>query len=654
MTKATPDSRRLSQMSPHEDPHHLADLFRSAKAAPEEDLPRLRWRLRASLRHRATRPRRFLRIALITGVVFLTGGMVGAVVAPYWERKSTGPVPKAEPPARAAPQPIRRRSVSAPAEAKPAESLAAPMEDLTVENVPAPVASHRATQRVAGRRALTPAPISDSGPPTEVPAAPPPPSPVEIEQALLGDALKSLRKQHDPQAALAMLDDHARRFPDTALAPEAAMLRVESLLDLGRNAEALSVLDRVAFGSAPNQDERLVLRGELRAAAGRWREAREDFEASLSDLAAAKMDSKSRDASERALWGRASARSHLGDEAGARAESGPVFANFPLGTIRRASGGVAPRFPMKRQIRALVAAIPLAVAAAPGADAETNLETNLVVHSDSDCPSGQAVAEALWAIRPDSEWPALTATIHMVEDRVQVTLGEDRNHRREIAVPADCADRANRVALVIAVWSGELPAHAAGAPTLSVAVPAPKPAPTPRPKKSAMVTELGLAGFYSAVGGWVPGGKVELGRFRRDGWWGLRAFGAYQSAKSLRVDIGDSPYDRTLLGAAMVLRWDRPRLFLSSDWGLVGALTRAQGNGYSQNQSASGLNAGLAADGRVGLRLGASRVWAEARLYRWLRKETIQVDPVVTGASTTSTLPAWDAHLGIGASMAFD
>jgi hypothetical protein len=302
---------------------------------------------------------------------------------------------------------------------------------------------------------------------------------------------------------------------------------------------------------------------------------------------------------------------------------------------------------MKRQIRALVAALPLVIAATSAADAETNL----VVRSEGDCPSGQAVAEALWAIRPDSEWPALTATIHVLEDRIQVTLGEDQNHPRDIPVPADCAERANRVALVIAVWSGELPAHATAAPHLSVAVPAPAPL---RAKKSAMVTELGISGLYSTVGGWVPGGSVELGWLRRDGWWGLRAWGAYQSAKSLRVDIGDSPYNRTLLGAAMVLRWDRPRIFLSSDWGLVGAYTRAHGDGYSQNQSAAGQNVGLAADARVGLRLGACRIWADVRLYRWALKETIRVDPLSTGPSSTSTLPTWDAHLGLGAGVVFD
>jgi hypothetical protein len=120
------------------------------------------------------------------------------------------------------------------------------------------------------------------------------------------------------------------------------------------------------------------------------------------------------------------------------------------------------------------------------------------------------------------------------------------------------------------------------------------------------------------------------------------------------VDIGDSPYERTLLGAAMVLRWGRRWLFLSTDGGLAGAYTRAHGDGYSQNQSASGLNMGLAADGRVGLRLGSYRIWADARLYRWLAKETVRVDPLLAGTPTTSTLPTWDAHLGLGVGVVFD
>ena len=309
---------------------------------------------------------------------------------------------------------------------------------------------------------------------------------------------------------------------------------------------------------------------------------------------------------------------------------------------------------MKRQLRVLVAAVPLMVAASP-AKAETKLETNVMVRSNGDCPSGQSITEALWAIHPDSEWPTLKATVYVVEDQVQVSLGDDQTHWREVDAPEDCTDRANRVAVVIAVWSGALPEGATDAPNLSVPMPAPIPAPAPLPaKKSSMVTELGLSGFSSTVGGWVPGGSVELGRLRREGWWGIRATVGYQSTRSLRLDIGESQYDRTLLGAAMVLQWNRPRIVLSSDWGLVGAYLRAHGNGYSQNQSASGLNVGLAADGRAGVRLGPFRIWAVISLYRWALKETIRVDPLVTGTSTTSTLPAWDAHLGMGAGMVFD
>ena len=115
MTKATPDSRRLSQLSEHEDPHHLAELFRSAKAAPEEDLPRLRWRVRTRVRQRATRPRRLLRLALITSVVFLSGGVVSAVVVPYWgHRTSAPPLPKAEAPATIPPMPLPTASKEKP------------------------------------------------------------------------------------------------------------------------------------------------------------------------------------------------------------------------------------------------------------------------------------------------------------------------------------------------------------------------------------------------------------------------------------------------------------------------------------------------------------------------------------------------------------
>jgi hypothetical protein len=165
---------------------------------------------------------------------------------------------------------------------------------------------------------------------------------------------------------------------------------------------------------------------------------------------------------------------------------------------------------------------------------------------------------------------------------------------------------------------------------------------------------LGLTGTYSMVGGLAPGAFVELGRFRREGWWGIRGVAGYQSARSVQVDIGISRYDRALLGAAMVMQWHRPWVFLAGDLGWVGAFTRAHGEGYSQDESASGLNVGLAAGARAGVSVRAFRVWADVRLQRWARKETIRVDSLSTGPSSLSTLPAWDAQVGLGAGVVFD
>lgn len=153
-------------------------------------------------------------------------------------------------------------------------------------------------------------------------------------------ALEKLRTSHDPKAALAALDEHRRRFPAGSLAPEAARLRTEALLLLGKNATVLEELDRPAVPGGPSADERLVLRGELRAAAGRWQAALADFDAVLGRHPATYADSDDDDQRtieriERALWGRASARGHLGDESGARRDLRDYVRRFPEGRFAR-------------------------------------------------------------------------------------------------------------------------------------------------------------------------------------------------------------------------------------------------------------------------------------------------------------------------------
>jgi tetratricopeptide (TPR) repeat protein len=185
----------------------------------------------------------------------------------------------------------------------------------------------------AARPSISPHPTSSEGPSTAVvpkPRVPPPPS----EQALLSRAVRSLRSEHRPGSALAVLDEYVARFPSGSLLPEATRLRTEALLALGYKPAALAELNRELAAAGAGGEESLLVRGELRAAAGRWRQALEDFDAVVRahDPAAGPATSATlRERFERALWGRASARSHLGDEAGARADLRECLRRFPRG-----------------------------------------------------------------------------------------------------------------------------------------------------------------------------------------------------------------------------------------------------------------------------------------------------------------------------------
>ena len=79
------------------------------------------------------------------------------------------------------------------------------------------------------------------------------------------------------RAALATLDRYAREFPHGVLETEALRTRVEAVIQLGDLKTALRILDgKVASTEALGADLTLT-RAELRAAAGRFREALSDF-----------------------------------------------------------------------------------------------------------------------------------------------------------------------------------------------------------------------------------------------------------------------------------------------------------------------------------------------------------------------------------------
>jgi hypothetical protein len=332
-------------------------MFREARAIADEELPRLRWRLRTSQRLRAMRPRLVLRVALVVGVAFCTGGVVGAVVWPRWIQKERATDGKPAPAPNAAARNRKVRVASAlPSAAAlpdpiPDESPAVAQEPTPLAVEPKPVAAparHGSGVSVGGASPAVP-PLPFETPPVEPPPveAPPPAtsSPIAVEQSLLGQAIRTLRDGHDARAALALLAQHADHFPQGAFSSEATVLRIEALLALGQRNDALALLDAASLASLPNQDEQRVVRGELRAASGRWREAQQDFDELLQRRALRSASARTRTIQERALWGRAAARSRLGDEAGTRADLQLYLRYFPAGQFAAAATSLLRRTP---------------------------------------------------------------------------------------------------------------------------------------------------------------------------------------------------------------------------------------------------------------------------------------------------------------------
>ena len=233
-------------------------------------------------------------------------------------------------PARTAPIERRRRIVAsaAPSDAPttPRPAVAALPAPPAVAALPAPpaVAALPAPPAVAALSVPRPRwPVDDAHPTPLAPAAADEQTPTEAH--LLARAISHLRGDHDAAAALADLADYDRRFPSGLLEQEVLRIRTEALLDVGHDQEALARLDERAADALTRP--LLLLRGELRARAGRCAEA-------LRDLGPLADESQTPSVlAGRALYARASCHAQLGDVAAARADLERYEARFPDGSF---------------------------------------------------------------------------------------------------------------------------------------------------------------------------------------------------------------------------------------------------------------------------------------------------------------------------------
>ena len=247
---------------------------------------------------------------------------------------------------------------------KPAPSMGAPAPVIPAPpDVPATAAPTFVPAPVMPNPMPMPAPLpapaaSPVGPAPVAMATPSPPAPAVLalrtappsppaqaqeaarsaapDQALFGQALRKLRADDDAAGALAILRAHAKQFPKSDLAGERLTLEVEALLALHRDRDALALLDTMPLDKLPRSGERLVVRGELRAAARRWREAGTDFDRALSRV------SGSPAWHERALWGRAVSRLRSGDRAAGLADLARYRESYPQGRFAAEAARLAP------------------------------------------------------------------------------------------------------------------------------------------------------------------------------------------------------------------------------------------------------------------------------------------------------------------------
>jgi hypothetical protein len=151
---------------------------------------------------------------------------------------------------------------------------------LVPQTPPPPVASsHEASRR---SRPLGETPTKSAAPlPAERPAPAIPPavseSPLLAEGRSFSEALSRWHRDRNAQAALATLDAHDRHFGDGQMRLEARLLRAEIVLSLGRDREALAILDAVPLTGLPRERELRTVRGELRIKHGRCAEGRADL-----------------------------------------------------------------------------------------------------------------------------------------------------------------------------------------------------------------------------------------------------------------------------------------------------------------------------------------------------------------------------------------
>lgn len=292
--------KRWSELDPSEPDAHVGELFR-AVATPEplseRELGDVRRRL--ALARPPSPARKRLRELSLVVVMMLAGStfaLAAIGVGDWWTARSNAPatVPSVAPPSISSVAPRKTQARTSP-ETPPA------LEEPVIEE---PV--------------VAPAPRASSPPRSSADA-----KALAAETEVMERVLLKLRKERDPRGALALLDQSQALFTHGSLGLEAQVARIDALLALSRNAEALALLERVPFAQVGRGGELRLVRAELRAASDCGR-ALADFDVLVKQPLSAPL-------AERALYGRAACELGVGDREQGKRDLNQYLARFPHG-----------------------------------------------------------------------------------------------------------------------------------------------------------------------------------------------------------------------------------------------------------------------------------------------------------------------------------
>ena len=276
-----------------------------ARSLDPAGLARVAWRIEAE---RHARRRRWRSAALSVAFVAFAGAAT-AMWARHrtTEQRVTASAPNALPNARDRQPPAERRSK------RPGpvvgEILATPPPSAGASPSETPRADVRATS--SSRTAAAPAGSAALE------------SSLALESAALERALTALRRDHDAERALQLLERYSADFPAGVLRTEADIARVDANLALGRHNAALALLERLPLEHVGRGQELELVRAELMATRD-CRRANLDFDRVLATHPPAGLE-------ERALYGRASCRLGMGDVSGGEGDLRTYLVRYPRG-----------------------------------------------------------------------------------------------------------------------------------------------------------------------------------------------------------------------------------------------------------------------------------------------------------------------------------